>query len=73
MEVLESMEQEFQEIIDDIKKHPDHMNDYDIVGCMKEIEKRSIICTLKEVENACANKKQTFSENLISIITEKQV
>ncbi|QUH29551.1 hypothetical protein [Vallitalea guaymasensis] len=67
------MKAEFKEIVNDNKLHPDHRNDYDLFGCMQAIEKRCIICTLKEVENACANKNYNFSKDLISFITGRQV
>lgn len=60
MTVLKAMEQEFQEIVNDIKLHPDHRNDYDLVGCMKAIEKESNRCILKEVYLFANNEKNAL-------------
>lgn len=75
MEVLNAMKAEYQEIVNDIKLYPDHINDYDLVGCMKQIQKSTFIFILKEVENMCAEKNQNhnFYRNMLEMIQEKQV
>ncbi|MCT4542846.1 MAG: hypothetical protein N4A63_04850 [Vallitalea sp.] len=69
MEVLRAMELEFQAIEEDIKLHPNHINDYDLFACMREIEEESNRCFFDSEKEKV---KKALLINIDSFIEEEE-